>query len=159
MNSKKYLSALLLVLTIAQAHARVYTESVSDGVGTVRVSDDDSLREIDGVPTMRVNDDNNFGNVNVLDSALALPGKAVQGATNRVAEPVDTILDEEEIIAAPQLYSDESNDVLKEDMLDEDEYASSELSDADMDDYNYNSYGYGDEDTMEAETDYDPELE
>lgn len=131
MNSKKYLSALLLVLTL----------------GASQVLNGGRLGSL-------------------VDSTLSVPGRVVPSATNVAEKPVDTILDEEEIVEEP-MYADESNDVLKEDML-EDEYTSSEPSydagiteDDDIENYDYNSYGYADEDsdTMEAETDYDAELE
>ena len=129
MNSKKYLSALLLTLSLAGSQA---------------------LKAED------YNEYSNYSNYslgNIVDSALEVPGAVVEGATDIVEEPVDAILGDEVVVAKPQPYSSHTeqyaSDYDDDDMDDEfEEYAH---------EYGYNNYGALDADNIDS--DYNPELE
>lgn len=104
----------------------------------------------------------------VVDSALNVPERAVEDATDIAEAPVDTILGEDEMYYNNKpKYTDEylvedADLYTGADMSDDMESISDDsLNEYNYQNYNYHNYGYdaADTDILEKETDYNPELE
>lgn len=146
MNSKKYLSALLLTLTLASSQA-------------LKAQDYDEY------------DYSNYSLGGIIDSALEAPRDIIEGAADVADEATDTAADiieepviignkpvifgDEEIIAEePEQYANDEEDELA---LEEMNASSDEDSSDEAQEYSYNTYGALDADNIDS--DYNPELE